>query len=37
MIDILAPLLKLLPQKPEPIVVQQIAAKIALLGAVDAT
>lgn len=29
--------LKLLPQKPEPIVTQQIAAKIALLGAVNAT
>ena len=29
--------LKLLPQKPEPIVIQQIAAKIALLGAVNAT
>ena len=29
--------LKLLPQKPEPIVYQQIAAKIALLGAVNAT
>jgi hypothetical protein len=29
--------LKLLPQKPEPIVFQQIAAKIALLGAVNAT
>jgi len=29
--------LKLLPQKPEPIVYQQIAAKIALLGAVKAT
>jgi hypothetical protein len=29
--------LKLLPQKPEPIVSQQIAAKIALLGAVNAT
>ena len=29
--------LKLLPQKPEPIVFQQIAARIALLGAVNAT
>ena len=29
--------LKLLPQKPEPIVTQQITAKIALLGAVNAT
>jgi putative transposase len=29
--------LKLLPQKPEPIVTQQIVAKIALLGAVNAT
>ena len=29
--------LKLLPQKPEPIVIQQITAKIALLGAVNAT
>lgn len=29
--------LKLLPQRPEPIVSQQIAAKIALLGAVNAT
>jgi hypothetical protein len=29
--------LKLLPQEPEPIVFQQIAAKIALLGAVNAT
>ena len=29
--------LKLLPQKPEPIVIQQIAAQIALLGAVNAT
>lgn len=29
--------LKLLPQAPEPIVIQQIAAKIALLGAVNAT
>ena len=28
---------KLLPQKPEPIVTQQITAKIALLGAVNAT
>jgi len=29
--------LKLLPQKPEPIVIQQIEAKIALLGAINAT
>ena len=29
--------LKLLPQKPEPIVIQQITTKIALLGAVNAT
>lgn len=29
--------LKLLPEKPEPIVMQQIAAKVALIGAVNAT
>ena len=29
--------LKLLPQKPEPIVIQQITVKIALLGAINAT
>ena len=29
--------LKLLPQKPEPIVIQQITAQIALLGAINAT
>ncbi|MBM4461643.1 MAG: hypothetical protein FJ011_28445 [Chloroflexi bacterium] len=29
--------LKLLPQKPDPIVIQQIAAQVALIGAVNAT
>jgi putative transposase len=29
--------LKLLPQMPDPIVIQQIAAKVALIGAVNAT
>jgi putative transposase len=29
--------LKLLPQTPDPIVIQQIAAKIALIGAVNAS
>jgi putative transposase len=29
--------LKLLPQKPGPIITQRIAAKIALLGAINAT